>query len=68
MLGYLGAVECDTRVQVASSAISALLVSPFMFWLAFQRVPISVRVAAIGIGLVSMVVDGWLLIQRWRAQ
>ena len=66
MLGYLGAVTCDPKAQLASQLISTFLVAPFMFWLAFQPVPPTVRLAAMGIGAVSLVVDGWQLIQRVR--
>lgn len=68
MLGYLGAVTaCDPKAQLASQLISTFLVAPFMFWLAFQPVPPAVRLAAMGLGAVSLAVDGWQLIQRVRA-
>ena len=66
MLGYLAAVECDSRGQLASQVISTLVVSPFMFWLAFQPVPTSVRFGAIAIGVISLLVDGAMLLQRLR--
>ena len=67
MLGYLAAVECDSRAQFASQAISTLVVSPFMFWLAFQKVPTAVRIGAVMVGVVSLLVDGVLFLQRVRS-
>lgn len=65
MLGYLAAVECDSRALLASQVVTTLT-SAFMFWLAFQKVPPAVRVAAIGLGVVGLAVDGWMLLRRLR--
>lgn len=66
MLGYLAAVETTgaEQTRALASQVVATLTSAFMFWLAFQKVPASVRAAAIGLGVLGLAIDGYALLRR----
>lgn len=55
--------EGQRNLHVSSEAVAVFAVAPFMFWLAFQDLPKWARRTSAVIGLGTVLVDGYLLLQ-----